>query len=883
MNNYDSDIFIRLGELIDRGGIYEQRTGDDEVYQQFRSQYPAETLADLSIDQYCMGLNSIPQNFCWWLERGLEKVLGRYSPGSARGHMLYKDKDGSIYRNRKLEHLEPDAALSYTLSIHSLIANVDPTSDFGWIDSDSELFRRAGVDDLVAIGNARKLRVLAVYHPDDILPMSSADHLGHFLKELGVDEAEIPDRSRSAARLIRLTEFYSEAKSRFNSKLTPYGFMRALYSEELAIKPIKIKERITVKLSEGAVKNGYIPLPARTGMFPSQYIGGGSADDLGEQFTLNLPNGESIKTDVRGEKGNADKAGRVRARMGKLFELEGVKAGDRVTISFVGEGVYDAEFIEEEVIEVVSESKTEGVPSKASASINQILYGPPGTGKTYQTINKAVEILDPEFYAQNIDDREAIKQRYDELSGSERVGFVTFHQSFSYEDFVEGLKAQTNEQGSISYDVEDGIFKSICSLAKSSVAKGVSKSVDLSGVRVWKMSLGNTLKDDTNIFDECIENDYLLLGYGKDINFNGANSKSEIVEFFNNAGYDRKQGDYGVTSVNVFKNKIKAGDIVVISDGNKKFRAIAQVTGDYRFIESEERDHFFQCRDVEWLKVFDNSRPIEELFHKSLSQMTLYELKPKTVKLDVLSAMLADDQANDGVSHEPYVLIIDEINRGNIAKIFGELITLIEPSKRHGAEEALSVRLPYSKDEFSVPSNLYIIGTMNTADRSLAQLDVALRRRFSFEELMPDIGLLSSIPAIDGVDVGLMLDAINTRIELLYDREHNIGHSHFIPLRDDPTLELLAEIFELQVLPLLEEYFFEDWEVIGQVLGDNLKPEGMRFIQPKFSTKKVAKLMGQEWESQNPLQAYKRNTSALAQAEAFIGIYDPSAITEFDA
>jgi 5-methylcytosine-specific restriction protein B len=221
----------------------------------------------------------------------------------------------------------------------------------------------------------------------------------------------------------------------------------------------------------------------------------------------------------------------------------------------------------------------------------------------------------------------------------------------------------------------------------------------------------------------------------------------------------------------------------------------------------------------------------------------------------------------------PYVLIIDEINRGNIAKIFGELITLIEPSKRAGADESLSVRLPYSKDEFSVPSNLYLIGTMNTADRSLAQIDIALRRRFNFEELMPDLDVLKDVPSVSGIDVSKMLEAINMRIELLYDREHTIGHSHFLPLLDDPTLDCLAEIFEYQILPLLEEYFFEDWDLIAQVLGDNFKPSDSKFIKPKYRSQKIVQLMGEDWADQNQQQVYVRNPDALISADAYIGIY----------
>lgn len=179
-------------------------------------------------------------------------------------------------------------------------------------------------------------------------------------------------------------------------------------------------------------------------------------------------------------------------------------------------------------------------------------------------------------------------------------------------------------------------------------------------------------------------------------------------------------------------------------------------------------------------------------------------------------------------SHLPYVLIIDEINRGNIARIFGELITLIEPSKRQGMDEALSVRLPYSKQVFAVPANLHLIGTMNTADRSLAAMDVALRRRFRFIEMPPQSELLDTV--IDGVPLGELLGTINDRIEVLLGRDHLIGHAYLMGVTDLPSL---ADSFRLRILPLLQEYFFEDWQRIAWVLNDGVKPEGERFLRQR--------------------------------------------------
>lgn len=184
-------------------------------------------------------------------------------------------------------------------------------------------------------------------------------------------------------------------------------------------------------------------------------------------------------------------------------------------------------------------------------------------------------------------------------------------------------------------------------------------------------------------------------------------------------------------------------------------------------------------------------------------------------------------------NEKPYVFIIDEINRGNISKIFGELITLIESTKRAGMEEAASAILPYSGKAFSVPANVYILGTMNTADRSIAFMDTALRRRLRFIEMMPDSNVLRMIHAdrVEDLDVAAVIDKINERIAFLYDREHTIGHAFFTGLKDDVSLENLQAIFEKSVISLLQEYFYEDYQKIQLVLGDNAKSsDDLKFI-----------------------------------------------------
>ena len=247
-----------------------------------------------------------------------------------------------------------------------------------------------------------------------------------------------------------------------------------------------------------------------------------------------------------------------------------------------------------------------------------------------------------------------------------------------------------------------------------------------------------------------------------------------------------------------------------------------------------------------------------------------YEIVPGVFKKFCDEAALVDD--------EPYIFIIDEINRGNISKIFGELITLIEGTKRKGEREELSAFLPYSQEEFGVPKNVYILGTMNTADRSIALMDTALRRRFNFIEMMPDCRTVEDVVIRQNgkeVNIGNVLDIINRRIEFLFDREHTIGHAFFTSLKNknSNSIERLADIFKNSIIPLLQEYFYDDYEKIRLVLGDNHKKDDQfQFIKKINITPK--ELFGESIRLESTA-VYSLNEDALGKIESYQGILLP--------
>lgn len=245
-----------------------------------------------------------------------------------------------------------------------------------------------------------------------------------------------------------------------------------------------------------------------------------------------------------------------------------------------------------------------------------------------------------------------------------------------------------------------------------------------------------------------------------------------------------------------------------------------------------------------------------------------YALEDGVFKAFCNRASASDVNGND----DPYIFVIDEINRGNISKVFGELITLIEPSKRIGQPDQQTAILPYTKKPFGVPANVTIIGTMNTADRSIALMDTALRRRFRFIEMMPDYNALQRIPEFDGINISKLVECMNRRISVLYDREHTIGHAYFMELVEDSNINTLATIFEERIIPLLQEYFYDDYEKICLVFGDNQKSDDAIKFFVEGDSYTPDELFGVT-AAYDDVCSYRMNRKALDDPQAYIRIY----------
>lgn len=411
---------------------------------------------------------------------------------------------------------------------------------------------------------------------------------------------------------------------------------------------------------------------------------------------------------------------------------------------------------------------------KLNHSKNIILYGPPGTGKTYNTVIKAMEIInDKKYDSVDVELYKDLKKQFDNLKKQGQIEFVTFHQSYSYEEFVEGIKPYIPEWGTVEennrFIGQDGIFKKICKLAERNLY----------------------------VFDEDQKADF-----------------DKIYKIF------QEKYETGSSFSNLLNIKYEQNNLVYHYGAQSQDRRI-----DLTRIKDIFNSGKQYSTAIEFNKDYKGNAALKGYFFNFYQEL-----------LQIKNEYIDENKIDNCINQDPlkYVLVIDEINRGDVSKIFGELITLIEEDKRIGEKHQMTVTLPYSRETFGVPKNLYIIGTMNTADRSIALLDTALRRRFDFEEMMPKPELLSK-KNIEDIDLEQLLTQINDRIKNEYDRDHQIGHSYLMEVKNKEQLE---RAYKNRILPLLNEYFYNDIDSVAKIL--NCKPNDISSKENWFNVLKEA-------------------------------------------
>jgi 5-methylcytosine-specific restriction protein B len=831
----------------------------EALWDSFLQRWPLEALPALTLQQYTDAGNE--DCFVYWLEARTEE-LGSIWGGSAFKFGIYSRKDKTPKQNK--------GGLSYSDN-YAWYTKYGTTPEMAFTtvrDKIVQVANAAHAGNLEAIGSmdlgrAFKWKIAFLYQNREdpvIIPVYSAEYLAAYLGQKSTD---------SIARLQRSLRAQRGSENVFTFAKTVWETAKTIIQQR---QPDNASQELTVEQFRSALANTDLA----------------SHEDLTLlQTWRTMPDAQTTAAELATACGISSytainsKLGNLAKRIARFLNLDFKADADQDTfwvqlLADFQKGPGDLLWKMKPNLqralddEDSNENETSMIPSKAS--LNTILYGPPGTGKTHNTINEALRIIDPDFLAANIgkDMRAALKQRFDDLVADGRIRMVTFHQSFSYEDFVEGLSAITdddkdseNDGKDIKYVIKPGIFKRLCDDART---RSVAPDVGIrANPRIWKISIDGTGSSPTKTY--CLTHNEARIGWG---NTGNLLLPLEGNDYYQSLG----SGDKG--TLRYFSEGISVGDILLCIHSAEQINAVGVVTGEYRYdsaVPSDVKPDYQHVRSVRWL-CKDIKLPILPLNdNKSFTLKTVYQMDRFTWG-DLLAYLEKNNiqtilPAVTSGNAMPHVLIIDEINRGNISRIFGELITLIEPSKREGADEALSLDLPYSKKPFSVPSSVYLIGTMNTADRSLAGLDIALRRRFTFKEMPPLPELLDDI-TVDNLNIGSLLRTMNQRIEVLLDRDHCLGHAYFLPLEKDNSLERLAFIFRQQILPLLQEYFFEDWERIAWILNDHSKPTENQFIQ--LSSINIGKLFAEKADLLKNTRRWQINEDAFNNLDSYRGI-----------
>ena len=469
-------------------------------------------------------------------------------------------------------------------------------------------------------------------------------------------------------------------------------------------------------------------------------------------------------------------------------------------------------------------------------ALNTILFGPPGTGKTYVTIDKAVDLI----RVGNDFDRNQKKLEFNRLQKEGRIYFTTFHQNMAYEDFIEGIKPVEPKEGDkyLQYEIQDGLFMKAC----------IEATYDF----IISNVLDNEQEMQIRTFNQLYDQLYNQIDQADETQLDTLNGGHVLVSTTEQGNFSIRHID-GVRSYTVSRSRLEPifntfDNLNLVNNIVEEFRAIIGGCNATAFWSILNAIHQLEPNAIE----------IEE------ETVLTFEVKKEYVQKhwrDAPFLYTENDRSN------PFVFIIDEINRGNIAQIFGELITLIEDDKRLGKAEEIRLQLPYSKQAFCVPPNLYIIGTMNTADRSVEALDTALRRRFVFEPKMPKEEELTA--EFDGVNLQVLLSTINKRLRILKDNDHTIGHAWLMGIEN---LEQLKAVFEKKIIPLLQEYFYNDYEKLGLVLGNSFFNPTQKVNGSEFAIFSGSNGLSSQYKSKFLYELKDMSTLTSADFLALIGV-----------
>lgn len=804
---------------FDRAALQPKLAEAEQQRRMILEKFPRETLGTLEIKNYADDRDD--RGTLSWLLAGGSQALGKIRGVAFNAVGIHHLRGSGLYRSSFKD--TEDAEKDWIKLREGLVKCCELVESGQW----------AAINKVPYALNIPSVRtkLLFVYFPDQVLPIYGSTEVAHFMEALGVPPEE-GEGKWSAVHNRRLLEYLrSLPELQGWTTLEMVMLLRAWNPMEISREPRVFK----VAPGEDAV---FWDQCLAQGMM---ILGWGKTGDL---------SGAKSRGDVRSALEPAgyyeDKATLTR-KVREVWDFVSVKVGDIIvankgTSQILGVGTvvepgyeylslplngsddfqhavhveWDAskemiipaqkEWAFATVKELTGELKRlvlngpSAIPHStlnppAMPALNRILYGPPGTGKTHRVIREAAAICGSGMLTEG-----EAKAVYDKVSAEGRVRLVTFHQSFGYEDFIEGIRPMMDEGGAARFEVRDGVFKEIAMEALFACLE-----------RTTSLNAKNSFEDRWRALAVEINNTGELEIPGlKDVVWRLSTTERGNLRAINKET-QKEMGCYHSSMAVVWQKlnpmpRVTSTDVSQALGKGAHFGVVAAV---YNYLQN-----------ISPLTVAKEQRSSHEPSFVA-GDVNAIGVAESYLKLGPASGW----QLRADKNYPPYVLVIDEINRGNISRIFGELITLIEDDKRHGASNALQVMLPSSREPFTVPPNLFLLGTMNTADKSLALLDVALRRRFEFEELAPDFEVCGGLSP----EMKAVLTRINERIELRKDRDHRIGHAFFMGVSDEAGFN---HAFRRKVVPLLQEYFFNDIDGARFVLGEESRKDGGGFLRP---------------------------------------------------